>query len=59
MNSGSSRPTKVKDLDLEQFLLIILFITQLLRFLDLILYQEVPKLFSQQQLRGLVAKTTT
>ena len=28
------------------------------RFLDLLLHQEVPKLFSQQQLRGVVDKTT-
>ena len=40
---------KFKDLDLEYFLL---------RFHDLITYQEVPKLFSQQTLRGLVDKTT-
>jgi hypothetical protein len=40
---------KVKDLDLEYFLL---------RFLDLIPHQEVPKLFSQQTLRGPVDKTT-
>jgi hypothetical protein len=40
---------KFKDLDLEYFLL---------RFLDLITHQEVPKLFSQQELRGLVDKTT-
>jgi hypothetical protein len=30
----------------------------LLRFLDLTTHQEVPKLFSQQTLRGLVDKTT-
>jgi hypothetical protein len=30
----------------------------LLRFLDLTLHQEVPKLFSQQELRGVVDKTT-
>jgi hypothetical protein len=30
----------------------------MLRFLDLILHQEVPKLFSQQALRGLLDKTT-
>jgi len=58
MNSSSSRPTKVKDLNLEYFLLILLFITHLLRFLDFICYQEVPKLFYQQKLRGLVDKTT-
>jgi hypothetical protein len=29
----------------------------LLRFIDLILHQEVPKLLSQQELRGLVDKT--
>jgi hypothetical protein len=46
--------TKVKDLDLEYFL----FVTHLLRFLDLILHQEVPKLFYQQELRGLVDKRT-
>ena len=40
---------KFKDLDLEYFLL---------RFLDLITHQEVPKLFFQQELRGLVDKTT-
>ena len=28
------------------------------RFLDLMTYQEVPRLFSQQELRGLVDKTT-
>ena len=38
-----------KDLALEYFLL---------RFLDLIIHQEVPKLFCQQELRGLVDKTT-
>jgi hypothetical protein len=54
MTSSSSRPTKVKDLDLEYFL----FIPHLLRFLDLILHQEVPKLFSQQELRGVVVKRT-
>jgi len=58
MNSSSSRPTKVKDLDLEYFLLRVLFITHLFRLLDFTLYQEVPKLFSQQQLHGLVDKTT-
>jgi hypothetical protein len=47
--SSSSRPTAGKDVDLEIFLL---------KFLDLILNQEVPKLFSQQDLRGLVDKTT-
>jgi hypothetical protein len=31
----------------------------LLRFLDLVIHQEVPKLFPQQELRGLVDKTTT
>jgi hypothetical protein len=36
-------------LDLEYFLL---------RFFDLIIHQEVPKLFLQQELRGLVDKTT-
>ena len=36
-------------MDLEYFLL---------RFLDLIIHQEVPKLFCQQELRGLVDKTT-
>jgi hypothetical protein len=41
--------TPGKDLDLEYFRL---------RFLNLILHQEVPKLFSQQELRGLVDKTT-
>jgi ubiquitin C-terminal hydrolase len=30
----------------------------LLRFLDHIIYQEVPKLFSQPERRGLVHKTT-
>ena len=40
---------KVKDLDLEYFLL---------RFPDSTLHQEVPKLFSQQALRGVVDKTT-
>ena len=30
----------------------------LLRFLDLILHQEDPNMFSQQELRGLVDKTT-
>ena len=40
---------KVKDLDLEYFLF---------RFLGFTLYQEVPKLYSQQELRGLVDKTT-
>jgi len=30
----------------------------LLKFLDLIIHQEVPKLFSQQQPRGLVDKMT-
>jgi Mg2+/Co2+ transporter CorB len=30
----------------------------LLRFLDLTIHQEVPKLFSQQELRGVVDKTT-
>jgi hypothetical protein len=29
-----------------------------LRFLDLTIHQEDPKLFSQQELRGLVDKTT-
>jgi hypothetical protein len=36
-------------LDLEYFLL---------RFFNHVLHQEVPKLFSQQELRGLVDKTT-
>ena len=40
---------KFKDLDLEYFLL---------RLLDLIPHQEVPKLLSQQTLHGLVDKTT-
>jgi hypothetical protein len=31
----------------------------LLRFFDLITYQEVPQLFSQQTLRGRVDKTTS
>ena len=48
-SSSSSRPTAGKDLDLKNFLL---------RFLDLIIHQEVPKLFFQQDLRGLVDKTT-
>jgi hypothetical protein len=48
MNSSSSRPTAGKDLDLENLLS---------RFLDLTIHQEVPKLFSQQELRGLVDKT--
>jgi len=48
MNSWSSRPTAGKGLDLEMFLL---------RFIDLTLYQEVPKLFSEQELRGRVDKT--
>jgi len=39
----------LKDLDLEYFLS---------RFPDFTLHQEVPKLFSQQELRGLVDKTT-
>jgi hypothetical protein len=38
-----------KDLDLENLLS---------RFLDLTIYQEVPKLFFQQELRGRVDKTT-
>ena len=38
-----------KDLDFEYFLL---------RFLDLVMHQEVPKLFSQQTLRGWVDKMT-
>jgi len=59
MNSSSSRPTKVKDLDLEYFLLILLFITRLLRFLYFISYQEVPKLFSQQELRGKIQQFET
>ena len=45
---------KFKDLDLEYFLLGYI---ELIRFLDLIPYQEVPKLFFQQELRGLVDKT--
>jgi len=45
-------------LDLEYFLPILLFIPHLFRLLDFTLYQEVPKLFSQQELRGLVDKTT-
>jgi hypothetical protein len=50
-----SQAFKVKDLDLEYFV----FITHhMVRFLDLIIHQEVPKLFSQQDLRGLVDKTT-
>jgi hypothetical protein len=38
-----------KDLDLKNLLS---------RFLDLTIHQEVPKLFFQQALRGLVDKTT-
>jgi hypothetical protein len=41
---------KFKDLDLKYFLL---------RFLDLVIHQEVPKLFPQQELHGLVDKTMT
>jgi len=48
---------KFKDLDLEYFLKIPQPHNSV-RFLDLILHQEVPKLFSQQGLRGLVDKTT-
>ena len=44
---GHSFPTPGKDLG-----------TFLLRFFDLIIHQEVPKLFFQQKLRGLVDKTT-
>ena len=47
---------KFKDLDLEYFLKIPQPHNSV-RFLDLILHQEVPKLFSQQGLRGLVDKT--
>ena len=46
---GHSHSTPGKDLDLEYFLL---------RLFDYVSYQEVPKLFSQQELRGLVDKTT-
>jgi len=48
---GSSRPTPGKDLELKNFLL---------KFLNLVIHQEVPKLklFSQQELRDLVDKTT-
>jgi hypothetical protein len=48
MNSSSSRPIVGKDLDLENLLS---------RFLDLTIHQEVPKLFSQQELRGVMDKT--
>ena len=44
----SSRPTAGKGLDLENFLS---------RFLYRTIYQEVPKLFSHQELRGRVDKT--
>jgi hypothetical protein len=57
MSSSSSGPTKVKDLDL-YFPLRFLEEYFLLTFLDLILHQEVPKSFSQQDLRGLMDKTT-
>jgi hypothetical protein len=45
---SSSRPAAGKGLDLEKFLS---------RFLNLTIYREVPKLFFQQELRGLVDKT--
>jgi hypothetical protein len=45
---NGSFSTPGKDLDFGFFL----------RFLDLITHQEVPKLSSQQELRGLVDKTT-
>ena len=47
-SSSSSKPTAGKDL--ENFLL---------KFLDLTIYQQVPKLFSRHELRGLVDKTTS
>ena len=59
---GGSRQTEVLSKEtslLNIFLALPLDLVNILfRFLDLIIHQEVPKLFSQQDLRGLVDKTT-
>jgi hypothetical protein len=49
---------KFKDVDLEYFLFRYLDLIVLLRFLNIIIHQEDPKLLFQQELRGLVDKTT-
>jgi hypothetical protein len=49
---------KFKDVDLTIFSVQIARPIILLRLLDLIIHQEVPKLFFQQELRGVVDKTT-
>ena len=54
----SWRAIQVQGRGLSIFSVQILDLVILLRFLDLIIHQEVPKLFSQQELRGLVDKTT-